>query len=221
MGRFFAPWHLPSEAQIHPFVIRHFSLWRLISVFGGPFWPGRLPQPSGRLAFGSIAQELACDGARSCVVSRSARNRGAAFSCAASRPFERECVISAHVIRQVETLLARGALSQRGIARQVGISRGTVGRVAAGKITSTGRQARENRRHGSAEIISTFRCPNCGGLSTRFPCARCYVETVKARLKPLTLPENCVNVGLELRPEDHQRYQEVRRWRREAARKHA
>jgi predicted XRE-type DNA-binding protein len=130
-------------------------------------------------------------------------------------------LISAHVIRQVEELLKTSGLSRRGIARQVGIGRNVVNQVAAGKVTSAERFAREAKRQ-TPTIVGEFRCSTCGGLSTRFPCAKCYIETIRPSLEPLQAPpEHGLVLGLELRPEHRVGYEQVRRWRREVARKHA
>lgn len=130
-------------------------------------------------------------------------------------------LISAHVIRQVEELLKKSGLSRRAIAKQIGISRSVVNKVAAGEVTSVERFTREAKRQ-SPTNVGEYRCSTCGGKTTRFPCAKCYVETIRPSLEPLQAPpESSVVVGLELRPEHRAAYEDVRRWRREATRKHA
>ncbi len=129
-------------------------------------------------------------------------------------------LIAASVIRQVEATLRRG-VSQRRVAKELGVSRGTVGKVAAGTLTSIARQEYEDtisERRRPKAVVETFRCPRCGGKSRVFPCRRCFVETVASSV---TTPDERIAVGLDLKPVHFIRYQEIRRWRREASRKRA
>lgn len=85
--------------------------------------------------------------------------------------------MDASVIAEIRRLLAEGKASQRGIARQLGVSRGTVNAVALGR-----RQDRPPAQ--VAEILPVFaegppeRCPGCGGM-VRMPCLACRIESMR------------------------------------------
>ena len=87
-------------------------------------------------------------------------------------------------VMEVRRLLNDGCLSQRSIALSLGISRGTVHAIAAGK--------RPERRtgQGSAGFFSPAgipkRCPTCGGM-VQMPCLLCHVRRLRNR--PLTQSE--------------------------------
>jgi hypothetical protein len=135
-------------------------------------------------------------------------------------------LIAASLIRRAEVLLRENRMSRRRIALELGISRTTVGKVASGVLTSAARQHYEDTissRPRQSTQVEPFRCPRCGGTSKVFPCQKCFVETVKeAGLKPLRARgDGRVTVGLDLKPAHFVRYQEVRRWRREANRQRA
>jgi hypothetical protein len=80
-------------------------------------------------------------------------------------------MVSADVISEVRRLLAGGALSQRAISRQLGIPRGTVGAVAAGRrpdlLPRRGDELDEFAPRGPY-----VRCPTCGG-KVQMPCVAC------------------------------------------------
>ncbi len=114
-------------------------------------------------------------------------------------------------------MLRAGRLSRRAIARTAGISRTTVGKVAAGMVTSAARLRHEDAASQKPLLsqVEPFRCPRCGGMSATFPCAKCYVEAVTEGNRPRTNGNGRVAIGLDLLPEHDRRYREIRR-RREA-----
>jgi hypothetical protein len=87
-------------------------------------------------------------------------------------------MVSQGVVDQILRLLAEGRLSQRKIARTVGVSRGTIGAIAKGHRPrirrSVERWADPNRPLGPPR-----RCGGCGGLVV-MPCLLCRVRELKA-----------------------------------------
>ncbi len=122
-------------------------------------------------------------------------------------------MITARVVDEVRRLLARGELSQRKIARLLGISRGTVGEIASGRRPDYEALRRDRAEEEPAPPAGPpRRCPDCGGM-VAMPCLAC--STVAADNVPgfLTLYDRLrydEPLGLNLRPEDRKRYEEVR-----------
>ena len=89
-------------------------------------------------------------------------------------------MIAEAVANKIRELLLDGALSQRKIARSVGVSRGTVNAIAKGKrpdYTARGGQAADDF------IVPNGlprRCPGWGGL-VQMPCLACHVRGVRKR----------------------------------------
>jgi hypothetical protein len=85
-------------------------------------------------------------------------------------------MIANTVVNEIRCLLREGALSQRMIARRMGVSRGTVLAIARGK-----RPEYPQRRSAEEDFPMPAglpkRCPGCGGL-VRMPCLLCYVRNV-------------------------------------------
>ncbi len=80
--------------------------------------------------------------------------------------------------REVQRLLGEGQLSQRKIAKVVGVSRATVGAIARGKHTD--REARQLQREQEREDAylpsgPLERCPGCGSM-VYMPCLLCRVR---------------------------------------------
>jgi len=125
-------------------------------------------------------------------------------------------MITPSVVQEIRRLLTEGKLSQRKIARMTGISRGTVGAIAAGR-----RPDYESLRSAAddefAEPIGPpRRCPGCGGM-VYVPCRLCHTRCLQAEaskpLWPAWLMQLEEPLGLELRDEDRARYEEIRRQR--------
>ncbi len=72
-------------------------------------------------------------------------------------------------VGEVKRLLDEGRLSRRGIARAVGVSRGTVDKIANGKRGLVGTPPAEGLLERSA---IAQRCPGCGGR-VFMPCVYC------------------------------------------------
>jgi hypothetical protein len=83
-------------------------------------------------------------------------------------------------IAAIRHMLVEGKLSQRKIAQQTGVSRGTVGAIALGR-----RPDYEDRRQTTAGGFPSSsgpaqRCPGCGGM-VQMPCLLCRVRRLQER----------------------------------------
>jgi hypothetical protein len=87
-------------------------------------------------------------------------------------------MIGAAVVREVRDLLAEGKLSQRKIAQQVGVSRGTVNAIARGKRPEYAAAPLEPGVDFRPPSGPPARCPGCGGM-VRMPCLVCHVRALK------------------------------------------
>ena len=99
-------------------------------------------------------------------------------------------MIAAALVEEVRRMLREGRLSQREIAKRLGVSRGTVNAIALGR-----------RRDGSAlcrgQEEDDFtpptglpkRCPGCGGLA-QMPCLACYIRA-KKEARQTARPDHC------------------------------
>lgn len=122
-------------------------------------------------------------------------------------------MIAASVVHEVRRLLAEGNLSQRKIAKRTGVSRGTVGAIAAGK-----RPDYESLRPARKEAFDEpdgppQRCPVCGGMVS-MPCRACSAQALKTRSSKPLIPQAFAQLdeplGLDLTEEHRRRYEEVR-----------
>jgi hypothetical protein len=86
-------------------------------------------------------------------------------------------VIAQAVVEEIRHLLDEGAISQRKIARHLGVSRGTVNAIAQGK-----RPDGMGRRDEAEDFLSPVgpprRCPGCGGM-VLMPCLLCHVRAMR------------------------------------------
>jgi hypothetical protein len=129
-------------------------------------------------------------------------------------------MIEPQLVEQVERLLAEGKLSYRKIARFTGVSRGTIGAIASGRRRIQPRRMCFWEEEPTVPDVPPQRCPGCGGM-VYMPCRLCRTRKEMAKLpairaliranalQPFTL------LGLNLKPVHQERYEEVRRWRRE------
>ncbi len=129
-------------------------------------------------------------------------------------------MIAAHLVEQIEQLLAEGKLSQRKIARLTGVSRGTIGAIALGKRQQRPRRICLWEEEPEVPASPPQRCPDCGGM-VYMPCRLCRTQKAIATMPALRasmlarLHQQIGPLGLGLKPVHHERYEEVRRWRRE------
>ncbi len=89
-------------------------------------------------------------------------------------------MISRALAQETQRLLAEGTMSQRKIAKRVGLSRSTVASIASGQW-----MAKQQRRVTKTEPFvqpsgPIRRCPGCGGR-VYMPCHLCRVRTYMAR----------------------------------------
>jgi len=94
-------------------------------------------------------------------------------------------MIAPAVVDEIKRLLESGHLSQRTIAQQLGVSRGTVNAIALGKRLDPD----PDRDAGFAAPEGPLtRCPGCGGL-VLMPCLLCRVREMRNRERwPTTTP---------------------------------
>ena len=123
-------------------------------------------------------------------------------------------MIGPTAIEEIQRLLAEDDLSQRGIAKVMKVSRGTVAAVASGK-----RRPYYPRPDDRDEQLAgpVRRCPGCGGMAT-MPCRACRIRRLKPessmRCRALAREEP---LRLDLADEHRTRYEEIRRQRMQAA----
>jgi hypothetical protein len=86
-------------------------------------------------------------------------------------------MISSRIVDEIQRFLLSGTLSQRKIARRLGVSRGTVNAVALGKRPEASRRHREEAL--PPPLGPVVRCPGCGGL-VHSPCLLCRVRAYQA-----------------------------------------
>lgn len=82
-------------------------------------------------------------------------------------------MLSRHIVDQIKALLDQKQLSQRAIARRLGVSRGTVNSIATGR-----RIEAEISDETLLHDRPPERCPGCGGL-VYLPCLLCEIRQLK------------------------------------------
>ena len=99
------------------------------------------------------------------------------------------------VVVEIQRLLAEHQLSQRAIARQLGVSRGIIQLVAQGKRRVQAARPEQpslaSRRSGPLQ-----RCPGCGGR-VHLPCLVCRLRAA-ARAQPRLSPMPEASQGFSL-----------------------
>jgi hypothetical protein len=90
-------------------------------------------------------------------------------------------MLSPAQVEEIRRLLARGNISQRQIARELRISRGTIGAIASGKRPNYPITIPEED---VACTLPPVRCRGCGGL-VHAPCRLCRMRAIKARERAL------------------------------------
>ena len=129
-------------------------------------------------------------------------------------------MIASHLVEQVQQLLIEGKLSHRKIARLTGVSRGTIGAIALGKRRLRPRTMPLWEEEPLVPEGPPQRCPQCGAM-VYMPCRLCRTHKAIATMPALRaismarLHQAIAPLGLNLKPVHQERYEEVRRWRRE------
>jgi hypothetical protein len=95
-------------------------------------------------------------------------------------------MIAAAVVEKVRRMLNEGRISQRKIARQMGISRGTVNAIALGRHSDPSARRRWEDRGFIPPDGEPVRCPGCGGL-VQMPCLLCYMRAKERDRLPRTI----------------------------------
>lgn len=83
-------------------------------------------------------------------------------------------MIKNDVIKRINQLVKRGKLSQRQIAKNVGVSRGTVHAVAKGRRLEHDPNAMKKTSIWVIPSGRPKRCPHCGSC-VRMPCLACQI----------------------------------------------
>jgi len=89
-------------------------------------------------------------------------------------------------IQRIDRLLRDGKVSQRKIARQVGVSRGTVAAVASGRRGLYGKEPEDEASRSLAPQSPPKRCPGCGFL-VYMPCLVCRARGHRRQRKMLRI----------------------------------
>ena len=87
-------------------------------------------------------------------------------------------MIATTVVDEIRRMLGEGRLSQRTIARQIGVSRGTVNAIALGKRAHDPARRRRDEKGFTPPAGLPVRCPGCGGR-VQMPCLLCYIRARK------------------------------------------
>jgi hypothetical protein len=132
-------------------------------------------------------------------------------------------MLAPYQVEEIRQLLASGTLSERTIARRMGVSRGTVRSIAAGRRRDPVRSIQPWDEEPDQPLEPPRRCPTCGGL-VYMPCRLCRMRKLieKQKQEKNTHPRHSESPrqsaiycpsGLALKPDHPQRYEEVRHWR--------
>ena len=84
-------------------------------------------------------------------------------------------MIATTVIDEIRRMLGQGRFSQRKIAQQLGVSRGTVHAVARGKRPDLAPRCPSGNEGFQPPSGLFTHCPGCGGR-VQMPCLLCYVR---------------------------------------------
>ena len=86
--------------------------------------------------------------------------------------------ITEEVFDHVLRLLKQGKMSQRTVARVVGISRATVAKIVGGKFRPCRPRDDHNEHESWRPTGPIARCPTCGGR-VYMPCQLCHIRALK------------------------------------------
>ena len=89
-------------------------------------------------------------------------------------------MLAKSLIEEINRLLKQGKLSQRKIAAQMRVSRGTVAAIASGRRGLYGREPSENDSTPFAPQSPPVRCPRCG-YRVYLPCLICRSREFQER----------------------------------------
>ena len=86
-------------------------------------------------------------------------------------------MIATALIDEIRNLLRTGRLSQRKIARRIGVSRGTVNAIARGRRPNNPARRKQVAPGFAPPDGMPERCPGCGGM-VQMPCLFCHLRAV-------------------------------------------
>lgn len=89
-------------------------------------------------------------------------------------------MIASGIVGEIRCLLDRGEMSQRNIAIQMGVSRGTVSSIARGKRPDYEARRRQRGEDFTPPSGLPRRCPGCGRL-VQMPCLACRVRLMSEK----------------------------------------
>ena len=89
-------------------------------------------------------------------------------------------MLAKSLIEEIDRLLKHGKLSQRKIAAQMRVSRGTVAAIASGRRGLYGREPRDDEPTPLAPQSPPARCPRCG-YRVYLPCRICRSREFQER----------------------------------------
>ena len=146
-------------------------------------------------------------------------------------------MIAPQVVADVRRLLTEERLSQRKVARLTGVSRSTIAAIASDKRPDYELLRRSREADWEEPAGPAVRCPGCGHR-VYMPCQLCRLRERLAKKRgtgtargtltgiasgtlddlaraatPLLVEVTVEPLGVELRPEHRDRYEEVRAWR--------
>jgi hypothetical protein len=87
-------------------------------------------------------------------------------------------MLASGTVDEIRRLLGQGELSQRAIARVVGVSRGTVNAIACGRRPERAADPPLPDDQWPPLEGPAVRCPTCGGM-VRMPCLACRVRRLR------------------------------------------
>ena len=93
------------------------------------------------------------------------------------------------LVLEIQRLLEETELSRRAIARQLGVSRGVVNDIAAGRRALVGAQPRDGDAWNPRRDVLPSRCSQCGG-KVFMPCHLCRTRAVMRRERLLAAQQN-------------------------------
>ncbi len=122
-------------------------------------------------------------------------------------------MLAPKTVDEVHRLLSEGKLSQRAIARRLGISRGTVCAMATGRRGNCESLARANGGGNSSKPADpSERCPGCGAM-VYMPCRLCRARAAVAKRSARPLRPVLARLDASLEPElkdgHRKRYEEI------------
>lgn len=120
-------------------------------------------------------------------------------------------MLTPKIVAEIRRLLSESKLSHRKVARLTGVSRNTVGAIAAGRHRNDNPPEKPRDDDLEKPAGPPRRCPDCGGL-VYMPCLLCLARKKRlSRAMRMAAPIFVGSPALDLRPEHRARYEEVRR----------